>query len=144
MLQGEGYMTYPWDPELETGHEKIDNQHKQLFDALNNFIDVSMRGNGENEIYRTMDFLAGYTIMHFSDEEKLQEEYDYPDYLVHKHYHDAFRETVEKLIQQMYTEGPSQELVDTLITTIGSWLLNHIKGDDFRMATYIKSKEKAN
>jgi len=133
-------MAYQWDTSLETGHAKIDNQHKQLITALNSIIDASREGKGRDEIFKTLDFLTGYTIMHFSTEEKLQVDYDYPDYLIHKRYHDEFKGTVGELTKRLVDEGPTEELIGSVTTTIGNWLLNHIKGDDFRMAAYVKSK----
>jgi hemerythrin len=133
-------MAYQWDSSLETGHEKIDNQHKQLIAALNNLIAASAGGEGDVEIFKTLDFLTGYTIKHFSDEEKIQVEYDYPDYLIHKRYHDEFKVTVGEMTKQIQKEGPTEALIGEVTTAIGAWLLNHIKGDDFRMAAYVKSK----
>ncbi|MDR2370524.1 MAG: bacteriohemerythrin [Treponema sp.] len=133
-------MAYQWDSSLETGYEKVDNQHKQLIAALNNIILASREGKGKDEVFKTLDFLTGYTIMHFSDEEKLQVKYDYPDYLIHKRYHDEFKATVGELTARIVKEGPSEEMVGIVTTAIGDWLLNHIKGDDFRMAAYVKAK----
>jgi hemerythrin len=133
-------MAYQWDSSLETGHEKIDNQHKQLVASLNSIIEAAQLGKGSEEIFKTLDFLTGYTIMHFSTEEKLQVQYDYPDYLVHKRYHDEFKVTVTELTQRLVKEGPTEEMIGIVTTTIGNWLLNHIKGDDFRMAAFVKSK----
>jgi hemerythrin len=133
-------MAYQWDSSLETGHEKIDNQHKQLIAALNNIIEASRGGKGSEEIFKTLDFLTGYTIMHFSTEEKLQLQYGYPDYLVHKRYHDEFKVTVTELTKRLTEEGPTEEMIGIVTTTIGNWLLNHIKGDDFRMAAFVKSQ----
>jgi hemerythrin len=135
-------MSYQWDSSLETGHEKIDNQHKQLIAALNSIIEASAGGKGSAEIFKTIDFLTGYTIMHFSDEEKLQVQYDYPDYLIHKRYHDEFKVTVGELTRRLVKEGPTEEMVNIVTTAVGNWLLNHIKGDDFRMAAYVKAHEK--
>ncbi|MDR2479520.1 MAG: bacteriohemerythrin [Treponema sp.] len=133
-------MAYQWDSSLETGHEKIDNQHKQLVMALNSIIEASQQGKGKDEIFKTLDFLTGYTIMHFASEEKLQVQYDYPDYLIHKRFHDEFKVTVGELTGRLVTEGPTEELIGVVTTTIGNWLLNHIKSDDFRMAAFVKSK----
>jgi hemerythrin len=133
-------MAYQWDASLETGHAKIDNQHKQLIEALNSIIEASQQGKGEEEIFKTLDFLTGYTVMHFSTEEKLQVQYDYPDYLVHKRYHDEFKVTVGDLTQRVIKEGPTEEMIALVTGTIGNWLLNHIKEDDFRMAACVKSK----
>ena len=133
-------MAYQWDTSLETGHAKIDNQHKQLISALNSIIEASQQGKGSEEIFKTLDFLTGYTVMHFATEEKLQVQYNYPDYLIHKRYHDDFKGTVGDLTKRLINEGATDELVGTVTTTIGNWLLNHIKGDDFRMAAYVKAK----
>ena len=133
-------MAYDWDPSLETGHHKIDNQHKQLVSALNNLIEASRQGKGKEEIFKVMDFLTGYAVMHFATEEKLQVQYNYPDYLVHKRYHDEFKVTVGDLTARLVAEGPTEEMVALVTNTIGNWMLNHIKGDDFRMAAFIKSK----
>jgi len=133
-------MAYNWDTSLETGHQKIDNQHKQLVASLNSLIEASQQGKDKDEIFKTLDFLTGYTIMHFSTEEKLQVQYNYPDYLIHKRYHDEFKTTVTDLTKRLINEGPSQEMIELVTTTIGNWLLNHIKGDDFRMAAFVKTK----
>ena len=133
-------MAYQWDSSLETGHEKIDNQHKQLVSALNNIIEASQQGKGRDEIFKTLDFLTGYTIMHFASEEKLHVQYDYPDYLMHKRFHEEFKGTVGELTSRLVAEGPTEELIGVVTTTIGNWLLNHIKSDDFRMAAFVKAK----
>jgi hemerythrin len=137
-------MAYQWGESLETGHAKIDNQHKQLISALNDIIEASQQGKGSDEIFKTLDFLTGYTVMHFATEEKLQQQYDYPDYLIHKSYHDAFKVTVGELTKRLVDEGPSEELIGTVTKTIGEWLLNHIKGDDFRMAAFVKTRGDSN
>ena len=134
-------MAYQWDASLETGYEKVDNQHKQLVSTLNDIIKASVEGKGKDEIFKTLDFLTGYTIKHFSDEEKLMVKYNYPDYLIHKRYHEEFKVTVGDLTKQLINEGPTEKMVNTVTTAIGKWLLNHIKGDDFRMAAYVKTKE---
>ncbi|MCL2138451.1 MAG: bacteriohemerythrin [Treponema sp.] len=133
-------MAYKWDSALETGHLKIDNQHKQLIAALNDIIEASQQGKGEETIFKTLEFLTGYTVMHFATEEKLQLEYNYPDYQIHRRYHDEFKVTVQELTMRLQKEGPTAELIATVTTAIGNWLLNHIKGDDFRMAAFIRSK----
>jgi hemerythrin len=133
-------MAYLWNSSLETGHELIDNQHKQLVVAVNRLLDACRSGRGAAEVAATMDFLTGYTIKHFSDDEKLQEQYDYPDYLVHKRLHDDFKVVVGDLTKRLINEGPTDEIIDEVSASIGDWLVNHIKGDDFRMAAYIKAQ----
>jgi hemerythrin len=133
-------MAYIWNSSLETGHELIDNQHKQLVAAVNKLLDACRSGRGAAEVASTMDFLTGYTIKHFADEEKLQKQYDYPDYLAHKRLHDDFKVVVGDLTKRLIDRGPTEEIIEEVNASIGDWLVNHIKGDDFRMAAYIKAK----
>jgi len=133
-------MSYQWDKSLETGHEKIDEQHKQLFSTLDKITQESQQGRGKDEIYNTLNFLNQYTIMHFMTEEKLQKETGYPDYLAHKKIHDDFKATVKDLTNKLIEKGPVKELIDAAVKTVGDWLITHIKVNDIKMAAYLKSK----
>ena len=134
-------MAYQWDSSLESGYEKVDNQHKQLVAAVNNLMDASVNGKGDQAVMDTLDFLTGYAVKHFMDEEKLQVQFNYPDYLQHKKIHDDFKVTVGGLVQRVRDEGATEGIINEVSTIIGSWLLNHIKGDDFRMAAFVKAAE---
>jgi len=134
-------MAYKWDSSLESGYEKVDNQHKQLVAALNNLMEASSSGKGDKAVMETLDFLTGYAVKHFADEEKLQVDHNYPDYLMHKRLHDEFKGVVVDLVQRVIKEGPTAELIQVVSSTIGAWLLNHIKGDDFRMAAFVKAAD---
>jgi hemerythrin len=133
-------MDYTWDQSLVTGHTVIDEQHKQLFTTLVNLIDASNQGLGKDEIYKTLDFLSEYTIMHFKTEEELQIEYSYSDYSLHKQSHDEFKTTIYNLIYTLRKKGPQKELIDIVVQTVGDWLTTHIKGNDIEMAANLKSK----
>ncbi|MDR1915676.1 MAG: hemerythrin family protein [Synergistaceae bacterium] len=130
-------MGYEWDPSLETGHETIDSQHKQLIVAVNNIFDACCRGDGDVEIINTLDFLNAYIVKHFSDEENIMLEYSYPDYEYHRRYHEMFKVDVRNMTKKLKQEGANELLVEEVLHSITDWLLNHIKGDDFRLATYI-------
>jgi hemerythrin len=133
-------MEYTWDESLLTGHRIIDEQHMQLFDTLINLIEASEQGLGKNQIYTTLDFLSEYTIMHFKTEEDLQKEYGYPDYALHKQCHDEFKSTIYDTLQTLHKKGPEKELIDSVVKTVGDWLITHIKGSDIEMAAYLKSQ----
>ena len=134
-------MAYQWDSTLESGYPKVDNQHKQLVTALNNLMAASAEGKGDKAVMQTLDFLTGYAIKHFADEEQLQVDYNYPDYLNHKRIHDEFKGVVNDFIQRVMKEGPTVELINLVSNSVGAWLLNHIKGDDFRMAAFVQAAD---
>lgn len=135
-------MAFLWDKKLETGNAMIDQQHKELIAAINNLLQACSSGKGREEITKTMKFLYDYTAKHFGDEEQLQKQYRYPDYVNHRRYHEEFKKVVKDLATQLQKEGPSIALVGKVNTSIGGWLLNHIQREDVKVAAHIKSQQK--
>lgn len=135
-------MIYKWDPALETGDYEIDKQHKYFFSVLNHVTRVYEAKKGPLELEKILDFLAVYADKHFSDEEQLQIECDYPRFVDHKLQHMAFKVTVDQHIARLKAEGYTDELVSYVIQTIAAWLLNHIKGEDMLLAKHIASTKK--
>ncbi|MDR1193872.1 MAG: bacteriohemerythrin [Peptococcaceae bacterium] len=132
-------MAYAWSKDLETGNALIDTQHKQLVQAINDLLDACASGKGRAAIEKTLDFLTNYTVKHFGDEEKLQLAHKYPDYANHKKLHDAFKVTVGDLSRQLKAEGPTIILVGKVNSSIGGWLINHIKREDTKVAAHIRA-----
>jgi hemerythrin len=132
---------YQWDSTLETGHPLIDGQHKQLVSLVNDMWIAYRDGMGYEKLEQILDFLTGYTIKHFSDEEKIQVTYKYPGYAQHKLFHNDFKQTVAVLTARLTREGASDVLVDEVCTTLGNWFVSHIQGEDFVLAAFIKAKD---
>jgi hemerythrin len=64
-----------------------------------------------------MDFLTGYTIKHFSDEEKLLKRYNNSDYFTHKQHHDGFKVTVGQLAEKVIQDSPAEEVIGLVSTS---------------------------
>ena len=131
-------MYYAFDPNLETGHPLIDEQHKRFIDAVNDFYSACMSGKGAEEISRTMDFLEDYTNKHFEMEEMLQLQYDYPEYRRHKLSHDSFKRIVRDLREKLDEQGGTQKLSLEITCKIADWLIGHITTQDKKIAEHIK------
>ena len=130
-----------WTPDLEIGCSIIDEQHQQLIAAVNNLFDAYKNGKGRKEVDQTMVFLLDYTIKHFNEEEQLQQQYDFPDHIRHKGIHADFKETAKRMTDKLSREGPSEDLISEICTTIGRWIINHIKKEDVKIAAHIKNVE---
>jgi len=133
-------MSFVWSPELATGNAIIDSQHKQLFEAASALFSACQIGKERQEVERTMEVLAQYTIQHFADEEALQQKCGYPHYPAHKQLHDDFKITVQALAQKMSRQDLTADFISEVYITIGEWLLSHFKGEDLKMAKYIQGK----
>lgn len=139
---GAARKSYTFTSDLATGNTMIDTQHKQLFTAINNLLDACSKGNGRQTIETTCHFLENYTTKHFGDEEKLQQQSHYPDYLNHKKYHDQFKKTVKEISMELSQKGPSILLVNKITTSVGNWLVSHIKQQDMKVVAHLQKSQK--
>jgi hemerythrin len=131
---------YAWDKSLEVGNQIIDDQHRQLIDALNNLLRVHAEKGSNDELKKSLNFLNDYTIKHFFEEEQLQKKYGYPDYESHKKLHDGLKRVVRDLQIQLIMKGPTEALFNDVKTKVGDWLVAHIKTQDTRIGAYLKTK----
>jgi len=129
-------MVITWSEELEVGIETMDTQHKELIEKFNALMNACDAGRGQEELESTLDFLCDYTIKHFSDEEALQQQINYPEFSRHKQLHDGFKVTVANLAAQFKQDGPSSAILDKFSTDVGEWLIKHIKREDTKVASY--------
>jgi len=133
-------MDYEWSSDLETGYKNIDEQHKQLFESMNDMLRACRRGAHRDEVVKIADFLVNYTMQHFADEEELQLKHHYPAYTQHKRLHNNFRAVVSGLAGRLAQEGPTLDLITEVYFTIGRWLDSHIKGEDLKIALHVKGR----
>ena len=127
-----------WSPDLETGNDAIDSQHKELFKLTSDLVEACENNKGQEVLGNTLNFLASYTVKHFADEEALQTANNYPDYENHKKIHEDFKAKVVELIHQYQKDSKSVDLRAQINTTIVRWLLTHIKKEDFKIAEHIR------
>lgn len=126
-----------FDETLVTGNETIDSQHKELFDKINKLLDSCENGNDKLTAVKTLDYLADYTYFHFSAEEKLQEDMEYPGIKEHKKEHEKLRRVVKELYEMLEEdEGPSNAFVEQVNKNVIEWLYGHIKSFDRSVAEY--------
>jgi hemerythrin len=76
--------------ELEIGITKIDNQHKELVNMINQMAALGEQAFSKDVMEQTLDILGEYVVQHFNDEETLQTQCNYPKYSEHKLQHDDF------------------------------------------------------
>ncbi|NIS21839.1 MAG: hemerythrin family protein, partial [Thermoplasmata archaeon] len=102
-----------WTPDLATGVELIDEQHKQLIDRMNELDRAVRFSRGVPKIIKTLDFLIEYTDFHFGTEEKNMVELKYPEYEDHKENHAEFVHTLKNLEMDFEEEGATEALAES-------------------------------
>lgn len=63
-----------WKDSYMLGISKTDKQHRELCDTADKLYNACSQGKGAEEAMKVLNFLADYTVRHFADEEKLQQE----------------------------------------------------------------------
>ena len=120
-------MAIEWTEDLATGVDTIDNQHKELFQRINNLLEACTRGKGKEEVKKVIGFLEDYVVTHFSEEEKYMVKFEYPETASHKKQHLEFMDNFLSLKKQFDEEGPGVHIVVITNNLIVEWLKNHIR-----------------
>ena len=131
-------MTYfAWGSYLNTGHEMIDNDHRQLVGMINALYDAIEKKQGQGVMGKVLDNLLLYCKVHFQREEDEMQRIHYPKYLAHKKEHELFTHDVKKL-KQSYDGGvpPNPVHVGKMLS---DWLRNHIVVVDMDLAGALKA-----
>ena len=131
-----------WEERFKTGYKRIDNQHKELVNIINDLYETGVKGDLNNEkkkksfneiIKRTID----YATYHFSYEEKIMNAINYSISKDHISKHRAFSLKVVDEVNR-YEQGDDLVIKD-FINFLKDWLLNHIVLDDKKFVTELKN-----
>jgi hemerythrin len=115
-----------WSDEYCTGIAKVDDQHKKLFQMVNEFEKDIREGKGERAYRAALVFLSGYVKNHFGFEEKCMEEHRCPMAETNHNAHQKFLATFKSFEEKLGKEGFTWENLRDLHTTVEDWLVSHI------------------
>lgn len=135
-------MKYEITPDLLTGNKLIDEEHRQLFDAVNKLLNAFSNKNasGQNEIMTSASFLKNYVDRHFKHEEELQTKYQWREFEVHHRFHEEYKATLADIIGRISPENITIQNMSELNVHIVR-LVTHIRTMDKRLGGYIQSQE---
>ncbi len=115
-----------WSSDLDVGVALIDEQHKRIVKYINELYDAQ-RAKNTAKAGEVIEDLVDYTVSHFSFEESMMEQANYPFLAAHQKVHALFIKRVSKFIER-YEAG--EDVVDELLATLQKWLINHIRNED--------------
>ena len=138
----EDFEIFPWNEKFNTGHERIDEEHRTLAQLVNRLARTLIEKD-YTVVSSVFDELARYAHLHFMDEESVWLQYfdeDDPWFSSHQHAHDSFLPKVNEL-QLAHSDKPLHEIVENIMQYLIRWLAFHIVGEDKRMAIAIQLME---
>ena len=127
-----------WKDEYSLGFEKVDRQHRHLFEIINKLIERSAASSDSKLVTETLTEMLKYAKEHFTDEEELMQKYGYPEIELHKKQHAYFIETTAELSINALN---NQSMVASEIAEfLQLWLTNHILKSDMKYRDFFKVK----
>ncbi len=117
-----------WDASLQTGHSRIDADHRKLVELLNQLGEAMSKGQGKEIAGKVLADLVTYTRTHFKTEEHLMSVHEYPLAAKHKAEHDRLVEEVGSF-KERFDSGAAMISV-SLLAFLKNWLSEHIRGSD--------------
>lgn len=121
-----------WTDDLLTGHSMIDDDHRRLFDYINDLHSAMSQGHGADAIAGVVRQLVEYTKEHFGREEKIMALEGVASHQAHLAAHRGFIEKIEDF--QRRIEQRSGTVSMEVLTFLRDWLSNHIQKTDKHFA----------
>lgn len=123
-------MIAEWLEELSIGNELIDNQKKELFRNINNFLGACRERRGRDEIENFLQFLEKYVSVYLPDEESFLRDHCYPCFREHKEEHDEFTRKLRVLDEQFVKEGATACVMVGVGRLALDWVVDHVYQSD--------------
>jgi len=127
-----------WKDEYSVGIDSIDQQHKRLLNLINQLQTAIDYSTGEQFEREALDELVDYTKTHFTYEEGLMRDNDYPDFEPHKLQHEKMFEKVREVLSEY--EQDQDTAMTNAVNYLKDWLINHINGTDKEYSSYLICK----
>ena len=129
---------FVWKEEYNLGVDIIDEEHKRLFEFINNLYLLTQKKRGllgnindKRACRKALDYFKEHAIQHFADEEEYMALTHYEGLEQHKRIHDGFREnTLPALGQELEQNGYSLEAVEHFLGVCAGWLIGHTTLED--------------
>lgn len=122
-----------WSEKFEIGYKRIDDQHKELINIINDLHEAA--SNGDLSIPEVKDRFkiilkrtVDYATYHFATEEKIMKAVHYQSFKEHISKHREFSSKVLEEVMK-YTNGENIDMED-FIVYLRDWLFSHILGAD--------------
>jgi len=125
-----------WTNELLINIESIDNQHKKIFNIINEFIGASRSNPSNDRFAELLSKLTDHGLAHFKEEEKYMSAHSYPKLKEHVRYHKQYIHKVAMLNVEFFNYEP--KAFEDIIKFLKQWWFNHIKTMDMDYKNYIQ------
>lgn len=127
-----------WADEYSVKIKDIDNQHQKLVSLINQLHAAMKEAKGKEIIGNIINELVTYTKFHFTAEEKIMQDNNFPGFLSHKREHEMLTKKVMEF-QENYKNGRAPLSLE-IMQFLKDWLVNHIMKVDKDYSPYLNGR----
>ncbi|MBV7276279.1 bacteriohemerythrin [Clostridium thailandense] len=120
--------------------DKIDNQHKMIFEVIGKFQDACSEGRSIEIIRELIDALKTHTKDNFKQEEEYMTKYNYPEYDKHKESHNIFMRKINLLDNTITGNHISLAKLVEINEFFSEGFVTHISEVDGKLGEFLKDK----
>lgn len=125
-----------WKDEYASGNLLIDSQHRHLFTCSNDLLNAIITGQPDDNIVVLSKKLLNQAAQHFSDEEKVLHDSNFPEYKCHCKIHRQLEKKMSQTIANFKNDRVHiGELFSFLVTDV---ILEHMVREDQKYFSYLK------
>ncbi|HEY5762093.1 MAG TPA: bacteriohemerythrin [Rhodocyclaceae bacterium] len=126
-----------WTDKFAVNQSLIDDQHRYLFQLINDFHDAYMQRQTRQDVLILLNRLIDYAQRHFEDEERIMAEKAYPQLEAHQALHVKLFEEIFALNEKL-ADRALNPTRDT-IAFLKNWLTDHIMLHDLKFAEHLNA-----
>jgi hemerythrin-like metal-binding protein len=130
--------TFHWTEAYSVNIAALDEQHRRLFNTLNELHRALQTGDGVAALKTVLQKLTNYAAEHFAAEEALMAQYDFPGLSTHRDRHEEFR---DKLAEFMDAHSAAKAGAPvTVLLYLQDWLKNHLLKTDKQYSNFLNAR----
>ncbi len=123
-----------WDKKFEVGHERIDFEHKIFLNLIRDASRLPERQVSRKRVLMHLDEVKKYAVFHFTSEENIMFDVDYPDIDPHHKEHQMLLALLDSRVHEYRVDEIG---LDQVVEFLFEWFALHTTQVDTRLARYI-------
>ncbi len=123
-----------WSRRFEVGHERIDFEHKIFLNLIRAASHLPASETSRERVLMHLDEVKKYALFHFTSEENIMFDVDYPDIEPHRKEHLMLLALLDSRVHE-FRAGEIE--LDQVVEFLFEWFALHTTQVDTRLAKYI-------
>jgi hemerythrin-like metal-binding protein len=129
---------FEWRGQYETEDEVLNLDHKQLFKALNDCLELAAGGAGKQDLLQMLNVIRESLAIHFENEEHIAgwitaTSADKKNFDQLKQQHDDLLADLNILISAYSVSEDKSMSVQEILVFLHDWTVNHIRNEDRKL-----------